>query len=149
MRLEAWAKRFDGEEADLVVDAVEDNIEMVVKAIIDAGNGFVILSQADETYVQATTKGPVEDGFIVERRDGCAGEHYATDARRVSARRSELEPRDLVAPDDRRSRRAAVRLALDDAIVFVQHHPRRVVVALFLGNSGAAILHPTPVFVGL
>jgi hypothetical protein len=34
-------------------------------------------------------------------------------------------------------------VALDDAIVFVQHLLRRVVVALFLGNSGAAILHPT------
>jgi hypothetical protein len=81
MKLEAWAKRFDGEEANLVVDAVEDNIAMVVKAIVDAGNGYVILSEADETYVQATTKGPVDDGFIVERRDGCAGEHYATDRR--------------------------------------------------------------------
>jgi hypothetical protein len=81
MKLEVWAKRFDGEEANLVVDAVEDNIAMVVKAIIDAGNGYVILSEADETYVQATTKGPVDDGFIVERRDGCAGEHYATDRR--------------------------------------------------------------------
>jgi hypothetical protein len=81
MKLEAWAKRFDGESANLVVAAVEDNLAMVVNAVIDAGDGYVILSAADETYLQATTCGPVESGFIVERRDGCAGEHYSGDRR--------------------------------------------------------------------
>ena len=36
----------------------------------------------DETYVQAA--GTVGEEFIVERRDGCAGEHYRGD-RRVTA----------------------------------------------------------------
>jgi hypothetical protein len=36
-------------------------------------------SEADETYVQAA--GTVAEGFIVERRDGSAGDHYRGDRR--------------------------------------------------------------------
>jgi hypothetical protein len=44
--------------------------------------GYIILNSGDEEYLQAA--GTVEGGFDVERRDGCAGEHYAGN-RRVSA----------------------------------------------------------------
>jgi hypothetical protein len=37
------------------------------------------LDPGDETYVQAA--GTVGEDFLVERRDGCAGEHYRVDRR--------------------------------------------------------------------
>jgi hypothetical protein len=48
----------------------------------------------------------------------------------------------LLSRSDARSR-ASSSGDLDAAVVFGQHLLRRVVVALFSGNSGAAILHPT------
>jgi len=61
-----------------------DVIARVVVGLTEVGKAYVILSEAndDETYVQAA--GTVGEDFIVERRDGCAGEHYRGD-RRVSA----------------------------------------------------------------
>jgi hypothetical protein len=81
MKIEAWVQRSDGASSSVIDEASEKNIALVVGAIVDAGDGYVILREDDETYVQATTKGPVADGLIVERRDGCAGEHYRTDRR--------------------------------------------------------------------
>lgn len=43
--------------------------------------GYVVMSETSdsEEYVQAA--GTVAENFIVERRDGCAGEHYRADRR--------------------------------------------------------------------
>ena len=58
-------------------------IARVVAGLTKVGEAYVILSESnDETYVQAA--GTVGEDFIVERRDGCAGEHYRGD-RRVTA----------------------------------------------------------------
>jgi hypothetical protein len=61
-----------------------DVIARTVALLIEVGEAYVILNDGldDETYVQAA--GTVGEDFIVERRDGCAGEHYRGD-RRVTA----------------------------------------------------------------
>jgi hypothetical protein len=61
-----------------------DVITRMVAGLTEVGKAYIIMSvTADsEEYVQAA--GTVGEGFIVERRDGCAGEHYRGD-RRVSA----------------------------------------------------------------
>jgi hypothetical protein len=68
----------------LIADPVTtEDVPWVVTGLTAVGEAYVILSDTanDEWYVQA---GTVSDGFIIERRDGCAGEHYRGD-RRVSA----------------------------------------------------------------
>jgi hypothetical protein len=61
-----------------------EDIARAVAGLTEVGEAYVILNDAadDETYVQAA--GTVGEDFIVERRDGSAGEHYRGD-RRVSA----------------------------------------------------------------
>ena len=56
-----------------------DSIAETVAGLVEVGKAFVIMSghPDDETYVQAS--GTVGEKFIVERRDGCAGEHYRGD----------------------------------------------------------------------
>jgi hypothetical protein len=59
-------------------------IEDVARAVADLtaiGEAYVIMSATadSEEYVQAA--GTVGENFIVERRDGCAGEHYRADRR--------------------------------------------------------------------
>lgn len=63
--------------------SIED-VSRAVTGLTAIGAAYVIMSTTpdDETYVQAV--GTVGENFIVERRDGCAGEHYRGD-RRVSA----------------------------------------------------------------
>jgi hypothetical protein len=60
------------------------DIALAVARLTEAGKAYVILNDGvdQETYVQAA--GTVGEDFIVERRDGCAGEHYRGD-RRVTA----------------------------------------------------------------
>ena len=60
------------------------DIARAVRGLTEVGKAYIILNDGvdDETYVQAA--GTVGEEFIVERRDGCAGEHYRGD-RRVSA----------------------------------------------------------------
>ena len=60
------------------------DIARAIAGLTEVGKAYVILNDGvdDETYVQAA--GTVGEEFIVERRDGCAGEHYRGD-RRVSA----------------------------------------------------------------
>ena len=58
------------------------DIAPTVDGLTEVDAAFVILNDGEETYVQAA--GAVGEDFIVERRDGCAGEHYRGD-RRVSA----------------------------------------------------------------
>lgn len=56
----------------------------MVMGLTDGGVAYVVLSDKpdDEWYVQGA--GSIEQGFVIERRDGCAGEHYRGN-RRVSA----------------------------------------------------------------
>lgn len=77
MRLETH----EGLIADPVTTA---DVSWVVTGLTAVGEAYVILSDTsdDEWYVQGA--GTVGEGFIIERRDGCAGEHYRGD-RRVSA----------------------------------------------------------------
>jgi hypothetical protein len=69
---------------ETIVDAVDGDIVEIVARLVDRGEAYVVLGPGagSETYVQAA--GTVEEDFIVERRDGCAGEHYRGD-RRLSA----------------------------------------------------------------
>jgi hypothetical protein len=75
MRLETH----DGIVAD---PATAADLGQTVASLTEIGEAYVILSDVGETYVQAA--GTVGEDFIVERRDGCAGEHYRGD-RRVTA----------------------------------------------------------------
>lgn|SRR5574341_20279 len=71
--------------AGFVADPAEaGEVERVVAGLTQVGEAFVVLSDetSAETYVQAA--GTVGEDFIVEYRDGRAGEHYRGD-RRVSA----------------------------------------------------------------
>ena len=60
------------------------DIARAVRGLTEAGKAYVILDDGvdDETYVQAA--GTVAENFIIERRDGRAGEHYRGD-RHVTA----------------------------------------------------------------
>lgn len=77
MRLETHA----GVYAD---PATVEDVARAVAGLAEVGKAYVILSETadSEEYVQAA--GTVVEDFIVERRDGCAGEHYRGD-RRVTA----------------------------------------------------------------
>ena len=78
MRLETH----DGVIAD---PATADDVAVTIAGLTAVGVAFVVLDDltlGDETYVQGA--GTVAEEFIVERRDGCAGEHYRGD-RRVTA----------------------------------------------------------------
>lgn len=69
----------------LVVDpATPEDVPLVVKGLTNDKKAYVILSDTpdSEWYVQAA--GSLNEGFIVERRDGSAGDHYRGDWR-VSA----------------------------------------------------------------
>ena len=76
--------RLETHEGTVIDPATVQDVEKVVAGLIEVGAAYVIMSVTpdDETYVQAA--GTVSEDFIVERRDGCVGEHYRGD-RRVSA----------------------------------------------------------------
>jgi hypothetical protein len=76
--------RLETHEGLIADPATTEDVERVVAGLTEVGKAYVIMSVTpdDETYVQAA--GTVGEDFIVERRDGCAGEHYRGD-RRVSA----------------------------------------------------------------
>jgi hypothetical protein len=59
--------------------ASAEDIGPTITGLTEVGEAYVILTDSSETYVQAA--GTLEGGFIVERRDGCAGEHYRVDRR--------------------------------------------------------------------
>lgn len=63
--------------------ATTEDVPRVVLGLTDGKQAYVILSDTpdSEWYVQAA--GSLDEGFIVERRDGSVGEHYRGD-RRVS-----------------------------------------------------------------
>ncbi len=61
-------------------------IEMTVATLTDPGEAYVILNNGEdreERYLQAA--GTIEEGFIVEYRDGGPGEHYRGDRRMSSS----------------------------------------------------------------
>lgn len=71
------------DHAGRVIDpAAVGDIEPMVATLIESDEAYIILSDYsdnEETYVQAA--GTLQEDFIVERRDGCAGEHYRADRR--------------------------------------------------------------------
>ena len=76
--------KLETHEGPVVDPLTTDVIARVVAGLTEVGKAYVILNddRDAETYVQAA--GTVGEDFSVERRDGCAGEHYRGD-RRVSA----------------------------------------------------------------
>ena len=76
--------KLETHEGPVVDPLTTDVIARVVAGLTEVGEAYVIMSVTpdDEEYVQAA--GTVGEDFIVERRDGCAGEHYRGD-RRVTA----------------------------------------------------------------
>lgn len=74
--------KLETHEGVIADQASAEDVDRVVPTLTEVGEAYVILSDDDEVYVQAA--GTVGEDFIVERRDGCAGEHYRGD-RRVSA----------------------------------------------------------------
>jgi hypothetical protein len=59
--------------------ASAEDIGPAVAKLTEVGAAYVILTDDAETYVQAA--GTLAEGFLVERRDGCAGEHWRVDRR--------------------------------------------------------------------
>ncbi len=58
-------------------------VAQAIQAMTEVGSAYVILGDdrlGDEHYVQAAGT-QEEGGFVVERRDGCAGERYRGDRR--------------------------------------------------------------------
>jgi hypothetical protein len=82
--VELRSMRLETHEGVVADPATREDVVRAVAVLTLSGEAYVILSVApdDETYVQAA--GTVCEDFIVERRDGCAGEHYRGD-RRVTA----------------------------------------------------------------
>jgi hypothetical protein len=76
--------RLETHEGTFADPAAVEDIARAVVGLTEVGKAYVILSilPDDEEYVQAA--GTVGEGFIIERRDGGAGDHYRGD-RRVSA----------------------------------------------------------------
>jgi hypothetical protein len=76
--------RLETHEGLIADPATPEDIPGAVTGLTAVGEAYVILRSTsnDEEYVQGA--GTVSEDFIIERRDGCAGEHYRGD-RRVSA----------------------------------------------------------------
>lgn len=77
--------KLETHEGPIAGPVTADLIARTVAQLTEVGKAYVILDDDDvndETYVQAA--GTAVENFIVERRDGCAGEHYRGD-RRVTA----------------------------------------------------------------
>lgn len=82
--VQSRSMRLDTHEGTMADPATPQDIARAVAGLTEVGRAFVVLSndrEADETYVQAA--GTIDEGFIIERRDGGAGDHYRGD-RRVS-----------------------------------------------------------------
>jgi len=76
--------KLETHEGTITGPVTADVIARTVAQLTAVGKAYIILDDDvdAETYVQAA--GTVGEDFIVERRDGCAGEHYRGD-RRVTA----------------------------------------------------------------
>lgn len=81
----AWwynlAMRLETHQGLFADPATIEDVSRAVAGLTAIGEAFVIMSATadSEEYVQAA--GTVDENFIVERRDGCAGEHYRADRR--------------------------------------------------------------------
>ena len=73
--------RIETHEGLFADPATIEDVTRVVAGLTAVDKAYVIMSDTpdDEWYVQAA--GTVGEDFIVERRDGCAGEHYRGDRR--------------------------------------------------------------------
>jgi hypothetical protein len=73
--------RLETHEGFFADPATEGDVARATAGLTEVGKAYIILSETpdDETYVQAA--GSVGEDFIIERRDGCAGEHYRGDRR--------------------------------------------------------------------
>ncbi len=63
--------------------ATVEDVARAVAGLTHVGRAYIIVSAlADsEWYVQAAGPDADVEGFLVERRDGCAGDHYRGDRR--------------------------------------------------------------------
>jgi hypothetical protein len=78
--------RLENHRRILADPAASRDIAPAVAALTEVGKAYILLSAYDagaEEYVQAA--GTIAEDFIVERRDGCAGEHYRGDQRITAA----------------------------------------------------------------
>jgi hypothetical protein len=73
--------RLETHEGLFADPATVDDVTRAVAGLTAVGEAYVIMSETadSEEYVQAA--GTVDESFIVERRDGCAGDHYRADRR--------------------------------------------------------------------
>lgn len=73
--------RLETHEGIVAGPVTAEVIARVIVGLTEVGEAYVILNddRDQETYVQAA--GTVGENFIIERRDGCAGEHYRGDRR--------------------------------------------------------------------
>ena len=79
--VETDSMKLETHEGRITEPLTADVIARVIAGLTEVGKAYVILNDGvdDETYLQAA--GTVGEEFIVERRDGCAGEHYRGDRR--------------------------------------------------------------------
>ena len=79
--VEPSSMKLETHEGPISEPLTADVIARVVASLTEVGKAYVILNDArdQETYVQGA--GTVGEDFLVERRDGCAGEHYRGDRR--------------------------------------------------------------------
>jgi hypothetical protein len=79
--LQPQAMRIDTHEGTIADPANGADIARAIASLTDPAKAFVVVSETSpgETYLQAA--GTLDEGFIVEYRDGSAGEHYRADAR--------------------------------------------------------------------
>jgi hypothetical protein len=85
-----FSVKLETHEGTFADPATTADVAEVVAGLIEVGQAFVILNddRDDAAYIQAA--GTVGEDFIVEYRDGCAGEHYRADRRAKAAELVEL-----------------------------------------------------------
>jgi len=84
--------RLETHEGVFADPATIDDVARAVAGFTAVGEAYVIMSTTadDETYVQAAGPDADVEGFLVERRDVCAGEHYRGDRRVTTAELVEM-----------------------------------------------------------
>lgn len=80
--------KIETHDGTIAEDATEADVIRVVAGLDDPERDFVVLSDDDHVYVQAA--GPFGGEFVVEYRDGHAGEHYRGDRRMERAELVEM-----------------------------------------------------------
>jgi hypothetical protein len=79
--LQPPAMRIDTHQGTIADPANDADVARAIASLTDPAKAFIVMSEAiyNETYLQAA--GTLDEGFIVEYRDGSAGEHYRADVR--------------------------------------------------------------------